>query len=135
MSEATTLGKPAKSLRLMEKNHVELVGRLTAAPVIRMAGSSKVAQFQLAVNRRYKVKDEWKDDTNFVTIVAWNKLAELCEKRTVKGTPICVEGRLRSETWEDKGEKRYGVKVESSRIQILERTKTEPSADKIPFGE
>jgi len=140
MSEATTMEKPAgsaKGIRLVNVNKVTLCGRLAQDPQVRAVGDGKlVAQFQLAVNRRYKDKTgDWQDDVSYITVTTWNAAAERCQKMAHKGSPVYVEGRLRSESWEKEGEKRYGVKVEALQVQFLERGKAKISAEDIPFGE
>ena len=141
MSETSTMEKTAsspKSIRLVSVNKVTLSGRLTGEPVIQTTGKgNKVATFQIAVNRRYKDKaGEWQEDVSFFTVTAWNALADRCEKTAHKGSPVFVEGRLRSESWEvEGGMKRHAVKVEAFQIQFLERSKSEKVSGEIPFGE
>lgn len=77
-------------------NHVNLVGNLTADPVIKMAGDFKYATFYLAVSEAYKTPGgEVRNNTTFVPIVAWGKVADICEKYLSKGQRIHVVGKLR----------------------------------------
>jgi single-strand DNA-binding protein len=135
-----TMEKPAgaaKSIRLVNLNKVTLSGRLAQEPQVRAVGEGHlVAQFPLAVNRRYKDKaGDWQEEVSYITVTTWNKAAERCQAMAHKGSAVYVEGRLRSETWEKDGEKRYGVKVEALQIQFLERGKAKVTAEDIPFGE
>ncbi len=95
-------------------NRVILMGNLTRDVEVRDAGGSKVSDFGLAVNRKFKTKDgEMKEETTFVDCEAWNFTGENIAKFFTKGRPIHVEGRLRLDAWEDKesGGKRSRLKV------------------------
>ncbi|MBQ2113510.1 MAG: single-stranded DNA-binding protein, partial [Selenomonadales bacterium] len=77
-------------------NHVTLMGRLTADPEIRYTQSGKaVASFTLAVNRGRS------DATDFIPVVAWEKLAEIIGNNLSKGRRTLIEGRLQIRTYED----------------------------------
>ncbi|MBI3293039.1 MAG: single-stranded DNA-binding protein [Elusimicrobia bacterium] len=103
---------------------MKLVGRLTRDPELRYTPKGQaLCRFDLAVNRRYKdATGEWRDDTAFVPVVVWRETAERCRDRLKKGSPVYVEGRLRSRNWETKdGQKRSGLEVDALRVQFLER--------------
>ena len=140
----------AAELRLPEQNTVLLTGRLTRDPELKYTASgTAMCRFGLAVNRRYKdpKSGEWKDDTTFVNCVIWREAGERVGKAVKKGTPVHVEGRLRSYDFQDKeGNKRSGIEVEARRVQILEKAsgagstgagEPEPSAgaeiEEVPF--
>lgn len=110
-------------LRLPEQNQVLLAGRLTRDPEVRFTQKgSALCRFDLAVNRRYldKATNEWKDDVTFVPVVVWGAQAERCKEKLAKGSPVHVEGRLKSEEWTDKtGQKRKTMVVVSNRLQFL----------------
>ena len=113
-------------LRIPEQNTVLLTGRLTRDPELKYTASgTAMCRFGLAVNRRYKdpKSGEWKDDTSFVNCVIWREAGERVGKIVKKGSPVHVEGRLRSYDYQDKdGNKRSGIEVEARRVQILEKT-------------
>ena len=112
------------TLRLVQLNNVQLVGRLTRDPELRFTTSGvPVCRFDLAVNRRYKDKSgEWKDDTSFVPVVVWREAGQRCGEKLKKGSPAYVEGRLKSKNWETKdGQKRSGLEVDAMRVQFLEK--------------
>ena len=103
-------------------NKVLLIGNLTKDPELRYTPAGvAVANLRLAVNRKYKDKSgEWKDDTCFITVTAWDKQAEVCNQYLQKGKPIFVEGRLQSRSWETTdGQKRTTIDVRAERIQFL----------------
>ncbi len=114
-------------LRLHNLNDVKLVGRITRDPELRYTGKGQaVCRIDLAVNRRYKdATGEWKEDTTFVPVVVWREAAQRCSERLKKGSPVFVEGRLKSRNWETKeGQKRTSLEVETRSIQFLEKLTT-----------
>src|SRR5689334_12347745 len=116
------------TLRLLQLNDVRLVGRLTRDPEVRYTPKGQaVARLDLAVNRRYKDSmGEWREETTFAPVTVWRDAAERARERLKKGSPIYVEGRLRSSTWETKdGQKRSGLEVEAYRLQFLAKAGTE----------
>lgn len=125
-------------LRLHQINDVKLVGRLTRDPDVRYTPKGQaVCRLDLAVNRRYKDSmGEWKDDTSFIPVVVWREAAERCRERLKKGSPVYVEGRLKSRNWETKeGQKRSSLEVEALRIQFLERMVTQGASAPSPVDE
>lgn len=103
-------------------NKVLLIGNLTKDPELRYTPNGvAVANLRLAVNRKYKDKaGEWKEDTCFVTVTAWDKQAEVCNQYLQKGRPVFIEGRLQSRSWEtNDGQKRNTIDVRAERIQFL----------------
>jgi len=110
------------TLRLHQLNDVKLVGRLTRDPELRFTGKGQaVCRLDIAVNRRYKdTSGEWKDDTSFVPVVVWRDAAQRCSDQLKKGSPVYVDGRLKSRSWETKeGQKRTSLEVNANRIQFL----------------
>jgi single-strand DNA-binding protein len=109
------------------KNHVQLIGNVGQEPTItNLESGKKVARFSLATNENYKnSKGEKQTDTNWNTIVAWGKTAEIIEKFAGKGKEIGIVGKLktRSYTTED-GNQRYVTEVETKEILLLGSTNT-----------
>jgi len=83
-------------------NKVMLIGNLTRDPEMRYTPSgAAVCTFGMATNRYYTASDgEKKEETEFIKIVSWNKLAELCSQLLTKGRKVYVEGRLQTRNWE-----------------------------------
>lgn len=105
-------------------NRVILIGNLTRDPELRFTPSgSPVAGFGLAVNRVYTNKQGEKvENVDYFNIVAWAKLAELCAEYIHKGSPVAIEGRLQSRSWEtEDGQKRSAVEVVAENVQFLGR--------------
>lgn len=95
-------------------NKVILIGRLTRDPEMKLTNSGiPVANFTLAVNR-YK-----KDETDFIRIVAWRKLAENCTNYLKKGSQVCVEGSLQIRSYESNGQKRTIAEVLANNVEFL----------------
>jgi len=104
------------------KNKVQLIGNVGGEPSItNLEGGKKVARVSLATNENYKnTKGEKVISTQWHTLVAWGKTAELIEKYVVKGKEIAIEGKLISRTYDDKeGNKKYVSEVVVSEILLL----------------
>lgn len=105
-------------------NKVFLMGNLTRDPELRYTASgTAVADLGLAVNRRYtNGGGELKEDVLFITVVVWKNQAEAAAQYLGKGSPVHVEGRLQSRSWETKdGDKRVTFEVVAERLQFLGR--------------
>jgi len=102
-------------------NKVILMGNLTRDPELRYTPAGKaVANFAIAVNRRYKVDEQWKEETDFFDIVVFGKQAENCSEYLRKGRPVLVDGRLQQRRWEtDEGQKRSKIEVVAMTVQFL----------------
>jgi single-strand DNA-binding protein len=108
-------------------NRVQLIGRLGKDPESKFtATGKKVAHFSLAVSNRWKGKDgESKESTEWMNIEAWGRLGEICQEYLKKGSLIFLEGRLKTDKYEDKGETKYFTKVIALILQFLDKKPTE----------
>lgn len=104
-------------------NSVTLLGNLTRDPELKtLASGGAVANFGLAVNRRWKTDGETKEETTFVDCEAWGRTAELIGQYLTKGSACLVQGRLKYDTWEDKdGSRRSRLKVVAEQVQFIDR--------------
>lgn len=105
-------------------NKVVLIGHLGRDPEVKyLDGGQVVAKFPLATSDKYKKKDgELVEHTEWHNVVAWNKMAQVCEKFIKKGSLIYVAGRTRTKTWEDKDKiKRYMTEVMVEELVMLDR--------------
>lgn len=103
-------------------NRVVLLGNLTRDIELRYTPASKVAVCQnaIAVNdRRKNAAGDWVDDTTFVDVTFFGRMAEVVSQYLGKGSPIFVEGRLKLDTWEKDGQKRSKLYVIVERMQLL----------------
>lgn len=111
-------------------NLVVLVGRVVGPPELRYTpGGKGVAQFTLAVDRTRGGKPGQEKETDFIPVVAWERLAEICNEYLTKGKLISIQGALRTRTYETQdGQKRKAFEVVASEMQMLstgERGSTE----------
>lgn len=115
-------------------NKVMLIGNLTRDPEVRYTQSGKaVTRFALAVNRRGRRDEGQQPTADFPTIVAWDKLAEICGNNLTKGRRIYVEGRLRTGSYEAQdGTKRYTTEIVMSDMEFLDSKNSAPRDDGFP---
>lgn len=110
-------------------NKVQLIGHLGRDPEVRFtAKGTKYTRFSLAVNRTWKDPQGGKQEaTDWFNIEAWGKLGEICAEYLKKGRLVYIEGRLRTDQWEDKETKEthYRTVVVALSLQILDRKRTE----------
>jgi single-strand DNA-binding protein len=85
-------------------NRVQLIGRLGKDPESKFTPTGKkVTHFSIAISNRWKSKDgEAKEYTEWVYIEAWGRLGEICGEYLKKGSLVFVEGRLKTDRFEDK---------------------------------
>ncbi len=104
-------------------NSVQLFGYLTSDVELRYTSKGNaVANFGLAMNRRYRQDDEVKQETTFVDLTAFNRTAEVANEYLAKGRPVMIEGRLRYRTWETEGgAKRSKLEVMVNRLHLVPR--------------
>ncbi len=117
-------------------NKVMIIGRLGIDPEMRYTPSgSPVTTFRVAAGRQWKdANGETREETEWFSIVAWNKLAEICNQYLTKGTRVYLEGRLQTRSWEDQqsGQTRYKTEVIANDMIILDsraQREVSPSID------
>jgi len=104
------------------KNHVQLIGNVGQEPTItNLESGKKIARFSLATNENYKdAKGKKQTETNWHTVVAWGKIAEIIEKYVNKGKEVGIVGKLKTRTYEaEDGNQRYVTEVEANEILLL----------------
>jgi len=105
-------------------NKVLLMGNLTRDPELRYLPSGQpVTSFTVAVNRTYVAQSgEKKEEVSFIKVVVWARRAEVCNEYLKKGSPVFVEGRLQSRSWEAQdGTKRSTLEVVAQNVQFLSK--------------
>lgn len=104
-------------------NKVILIGNVTRDPEVKFTPKgSAVTDVSLAINRNYTLDNgEKREETTYVDVELWGRLAEIAGEYAKKGRPIYIEGRLRMDSWEDKtsGQKRSRMKVVGENLQLL----------------
>jgi single-strand DNA-binding protein len=105
-------------------NRVQLIGRLGKDPESRFTPTGKsVAHFSLAVSQRRKnAAGEAREFTEWVNVEAWGRLGEVCQQFLHKGSLVFLEGRLKTDKYEDKGgETKYFTKVVALGMQMRDK--------------
>lgn len=98
-------------------NSVVIMGRMVRDPEIRYsAGEDQkcVARFTVAVNRAGQ-----KEEADFISCIAFAKVAEIIEKYFKKGKPICLAGHIHSGSYEKDGQKFYSQTVVVDRLEFV----------------
>jgi single-strand DNA-binding protein len=120
-------------------NKVMIIGNLGGDPEMRFTPSGNpVTSFRVATNRVFNSPEgERKEETEWFSVVTWNKLAENCNQYLVKGQRIYVEGRLHTRTWDGQdGQKHYRTEVIANSVIFLDkRTPAAAPEDKSFEGE
>ncbi|WKZ31360.1 MAG: single-stranded DNA-binding protein [Candidatus Dojkabacteria bacterium] len=104
-------------------NKVMLIGNLTRDPETRYTGNgTAVTTFGLATNKSWKDADgNAQESTQFHNLVAWNKMAEICQQLLAKGMKIYVEGELNTRSWEgEDGQTKYKTEIRISDMILLD---------------
>lgn len=103
-------------------NKVIVVGNLGKNPELRRTqGGEAVTDFPLATTEVYTDKQgQRQEQTEWHNIVVWKKQAENCAQYLSKGSKVYIEGKLRTRSWDDNGQKRYRTEVIASNVVFLE---------------
>ena len=105
-------------------NKVMLIGNLGVAPELRHTASGiEVATFRLATNWSRKTDDgQTEENTEWHNIVAWRRLAEICQQYLSKGSKVYIEGRIQTRSWDDAktGQKRYMTEIVADQMIMLD---------------
>ena len=103
-------------------NKCMVIGHLGRDPEMRYtANGSAVTTFSVATSRRYTSNGEQRDETEWFTVVTWDRLAETCAQYLQKGRLVYVEGRLQTRSWDDQatGQKRYRTELIAEEVKFL----------------
>lgn len=107
----------------MDLNKSMIIGRLTRDPEIRSTQSGQnVANFSVATGRQWTDKGtgQKKEQTEFHNVVAWGRLADICQQYLKKGNQVYIEGRLQTRSWDDQsGTKRYRTEIIANEMIML----------------
>lgn len=118
-------------LKLPEINRVLLSGRLTRDPELRYASDgTQVTNFSLAFHRRYRARDgSMGEQTGFVNVMTYQRLAEVCGHCLHKGSPVLVEGRLQMREWTTGRARRTRLEIRADLVHFLEKAPAAPQAE------
>lgn len=104
-------------------NKAMIIGRLGADPEVRYTqANTAVATLSVATTERYKDRNgEQQESTEWHRVVAWGRLAEICQEYLKKGSLAYFEGPIQTRQWEDKdGQKKYTTEIKALNMQMLD---------------
>ena len=104
-------------------NKVILIGNLGQDPELRYTGSgTAVCNLRIATNESYKDQDgQFVEKTEWHSVVAWSRLAEICGEYLKKGSRVYFEGSLQTRSWEDRdGNTRYTTEIKAREMMMLD---------------
>ncbi len=106
----------------MNFNKAFVLGNVTRDPELRTTPSGQsVCSFGIATNRFYKdQKGERQQMAEFHNIVAWGRLAEVCNQYLKKGSLVFIEGRIQTRSWQDQNsnQKRFKTEIVAETMQL-----------------
>lgn len=116
-------------------NKCMIIGNLGADPEMRYtANGNAVTTFNVATSRNYtNTQGERVDETEWFTVVTWNRLAETCAQYLAKGRQVFVEGRMQTRSWDGQdGQKRYKTELVAETVKFLGNRNDRPSEELTP---
>lgn len=116
-------------------NKAMIIGRLGRDPEVRYTQSNTaVATLSVATSERYKDKQgEWKENTEWHRVVAWGRLAEICQEYLKKGSQVYIEGPIQTRQWEDKeGQTRYTTEIKALTMTMLDSKGSSDGGENVP---
>jgi single-strand DNA-binding protein len=113
-------------------NSVFLSGRLGGDPELKYTPNGvAVCNFSTAVNRSVKRGDQWENETDWIKIITWGKLAEICGEYLTKGSEVFIKGSLQVRSWVDKeGNKRCLTEVVAKEVKFFSKKGGKPESAK-----
>jgi len=117
---------------LSDLNQCSFIGRLGKSPEMRYTPAGKaIASFSIAVSEKWKDKQtgEQKEKTEWINIVAFGKLAEICGEYLEKGKQVFVQGKFKTDKYEKDGVTKYSTKIVANDMKMLgsKSDSTQPS--------
>lgn len=115
----------------MSLNQAQIIGNLTKEPDVRQTpNGSTVATFTVATNYTWKDSNGQKQEkAEFHNIVAWGKLAEICQSYLNKGQKVYIQGRLQTRDWEaEDGSRRYKTEIIADNMIMLSSASSSPNS-------
>ena len=102
-------------------NRVILMGNLTRDIELKyLPSGTAVTDIGLAINdKRKDAAGNWVEEVTFIDVTLWGRTAEVAAEYLAKGSPVLIEGKLRTESWEKDGQNRSKLKVNGERLQML----------------
>jgi single-strand DNA-binding protein len=106
----------------MDLNKAMVIGRVTQTPEKRVIPSGQsVASFSVATNRTWVKDGQKQEQAEFHNVVAWGKLADICEQYLDKGRRVYIEGRIQTRSWDGQdGSKKYRTEIIAENMIMLD---------------
>jgi single-strand DNA-binding protein len=103
-------------------NKAIVIGNLGRDPELKRTNEGKaVCSFSVATTERFKdVQGQQQENTEWHNVSAWNKLAETAAQYLKKGSSVYIEGKLKTRSWDDNGQKKYKTEIVASSMQFLD---------------
>ncbi|MFT5170793.1 MAG: single-strand DNA-binding protein [Candidatus Marinamargulisbacteria bacterium] len=102
-------------------NKAFLIGRLTRDPETRVTTSGiTLSRFTVAIDR-FQKKDSGEKEADFIRVVTWRRLAEICGQYLKKGKLVAVEGRLQIDSYEKDGQTKTSAEIVADNVRMLDR--------------
>jgi len=123
---------------MVSLNKVMIIGNVGTEPEMRFTpNGNPVTSFRVATNRVYTTPEgERRRETEWFTVIAWNRLAEQCNQFLTKGRLVYAEGRLHTRAWESQdGQKHSRSEIVANRVVFLDRREASPLAEEAGAGE
>lgn len=124
----------AGELKFPRINSIMISGRVTRETELRYTTSgTAVTKLPIAFDRSYQRGNEWIQETSYIDVVVWDKLAERCAEYLDKGSAILVEGYLKTHTYQDKtNQTRKVTEIVAFKVNFLEKNPKESSNELHP---
>jgi len=123
---------------MLSLNKVMIIGNVGTEPEMRFTpNGNPVTSFSVATNRVYTTPDgERRQETEWFSVVTWNRLAENCNQFLTKGQRVYAEGRLHTRTWESQdGQKHSRLEIIANRVIFLDKRAAVPLSEEGEVGE
>lgn len=118
-------------------NKCMIIGHLGGDPEMRYtANGNAVTTFRVATSHSFTGPDkERKTETEWFSVVTWNRLAETCAQYLIKGREVYVEGRMQTRSWDAQdGQKRYRTELIAEQVRFLGGRAEQTTANDTDFG-
>ena len=114
----------ASELRFPKINTIIISGRLTRDVDLRyLPNGTPVAKLPIAFDRSYQKDGEWQQETSYIDIVVWSKRGEQCAEYLHKGSPVLIEGYLKTRSYVDNNnQNRKITEITAQKISFLEKS-------------
>jgi single-strand DNA-binding protein len=111
-------------LRFPKINNIVISGRLTRDVDLRyIPNGTPVAKLSIAFDRSYQKNGEWQQETSYIDVVVWSRRGEQCAEELHKGSPVLVEGYLRTRSYVDSNnQNRKATEIVASKVSFLEKS-------------